>query len=114
MLANVGRSAQAVPPRNIVGYTGGAVAEIDQSVCPAGTLIALGLGSGGTWTLTCTAANHWDLDPGAPSRPAASVHASDEAGWRWLTGATVPREGLRTDGPDSLVQPLLNVRGIIV
>lgn len=81
---------------------------------PTGTPIALDLGVGGTWTLISTGAGRWELEPGTPVDPAAAVQATDEAGWRWLTGAATPDGGLRSQGPDDLVQPLLHVRGVIV
>ena len=81
---------------------------------PAGTRLLLDLGAGGTWTLTCNAEGRWDLDPEAPARPDAALYASDDAGWRLLTGAAVPDRGLNVVGPAHLVRPLLEVRGIIV
>lgn len=81
---------------------------------PAGTPVALDLSAGGTWTLTSDGAGRWELEPGTPSNPAAAVHATDEAGWRWLTGAATPDDGLQSEGPNNLVQPMLSVRGIIV
>lgn len=80
---------------------------------PAGTRVALGLGAGGTWTPTSDGAGRWELDLGVPAAPAASVHVTDKAGWRRLTGAA-PDGALRTEGPDRLVHPLMEVRGIIV
>ncbi len=80
----------------------------------AGTPVALDLSAGGTWTLTSAGAGRCELEPGTPADPAAAVHATDEAGWRWLTGAAIPAGGLRSEGPDNLIQPLLSVRGIIV
>ena len=81
---------------------------------PIGIRVVLDLAAGGIWTMTCDGASRWVLDSGAPAVPAAGVYATDEAGWRWLTGAAVPADGLRTIGPDHLVRPLLEVRGIIV
>lgn len=85
-----------------------------RSVSPIGTRVRVDLGTGGTWTLTRNGARRWELDEGAPEQPRASVHATDEAGWRWLTGAAVLEGGIATDGPEDLVGPLLAVRGIIV
>ena len=81
---------------------------------PAGTQIGLDLAAGGTWTLACDGRCRWALTAGAPVRPSASIRASDEAGWRWLTGADTPAGGISWDGLDDLVRPLLDVRGIIV
>lgn len=80
------------------------------AAAPAGTRVVLELAAGDTWTLTGNGAGRWELDPGAPAEPAAGVYATDDAGWRWLTGAAVPHGGLRTDGPEHLVGPLLEVR----
>lgn len=81
---------------------------------PEGTTVRLDLAAGGAWTLTCTGPSTWTLDEGAPSHPAASARFADDAAWRSLTGASVPAGGVVLDGPTPLVEPLLEVRGILV
>ncbi len=85
-----------------------------RSAARGGTCVELELGAGGTWTLTSDGTGRWELDAGAPAQPTAALHASDEAGWRWLTGAAVPDGSLATEGPKELIEPLLEVRGLIV
>ncbi|MCB2174320.1 MAG: maleylpyruvate isomerase family mycothiol-dependent enzyme [Actinomycetales bacterium] len=79
-----------------------------------GTTVRLDLAAGGVWTLTCSGPSAWVLDEGAPTHPDASASFSDDAGWRSLTGASVPAGGVVLDGPAALVEPLLEVRGILV
>ncbi len=81
---------------------------------PDGASVRLDLGSGDVWTLACMGDAAWALDEGAPARPDASASFSDAAGWRSLTGASVPAGGVVLDGPAALVEPLLEVRGILV
>ena len=81
---------------------------------PAGTELQLDLSSGGRWVVRSTGSRRWELDEGVASRPAAGVRFSDDAGWRWLTGAAVPEYGVSVEGDSDLVEPLMSVRGIIV
>ncbi len=81
---------------------------------PAGTVVQVDLASGGRWRLTCNGSSRWSLDEGTAEAPHAQVHFRDDAGWRWLTGAPLPRQGVRIEGPSDLCQPLLRVRGILV
>jgi uncharacterized protein (TIGR03083 family) len=91
----------ALPHQYRVSAAGGAVVQID-------------LSAGGTWTLTCDGASRWHLNQGTADDASAHAWFSDDAGWRWLTGAAFPDDGVRADGPDQLVAPLLSVRSIIV
>ncbi len=81
---------------------------------PEGTTVRLDLGAGGVWTLTRADDASWTLDEGAPAHPDASATFGDDAGWRSLTGGSVPAGGVALDGPATLVEPLLQVRGILV
>ena len=78
-----------------------------------GTTIQLDLNSGGSWHLTCDGSTHWSLDEGIVAQPDAHGAFSDDAGWRWLTGASLPPRGVLLRGPANLTKPLLGVRGII-
>ena len=56
------------------------------------------------------------MDPGTrgpPTDPDARAWFSDDAGWRWLTGAEVPGGGMTFEGAAHLRDPLLRVRGIL-
>ena len=79
---------------------------------PDGTVVGVGLGVGGTWHLV-RSGNHWSLEPGPGGQPAALIDLPAAVAWRQLTGLAVSEESMRAEGPDHLVQPLLQVRGII-
>jgi hypothetical protein len=81
---------------------------------PAGASVQVDLASGGTWHLTTDGSSRWSLDEGKAEAPDASVEFSDDAGWRWLTGAAYSTSGVQLHGPPDLCQPLLTVRGILV
>ncbi len=80
---------------------------------PTGTTVQIDLDSGGRWHLTCEESTNWSLDEGIVDQPDAHSAFSDDAGWRWLTGASMPPEGVVMRGPANLTEPLLGVRGII-
>jgi uncharacterized protein (TIGR03083 family) len=77
-----------------------------------GTTAHLDFGAGGSWILT-RAAGAWVLDEGAAHHPAAALRMPAQMAWRQLTGLPVPASQYVTAGDDSLVRPLLAVRGII-
>lgn len=79
---------------------------------PDATAVQLGLGVGGTWHLVRTG-DRWILDEGPATTPAALVDLPEAVAWRQLTGLPVPETSVRLEGPDHLVRPLLQVRGII-
>jgi hypothetical protein len=79
---------------------------------PEGTVVQIGLGVGGTWHLI-RSGETWNLEPGLADDPAALIDLPAAVAWRQLTGLAVSKELMRTEGPDDLVQPLLEVRGII-
>lgn len=81
---------------------------------PTATTVQVDLSSGGTWQLMSDGASRWSLAECTTEKPDARAHFSDDAGWRWLTGAVVSSEGVRLEGPPDLCEPLLDVRGIIV
>jgi len=83
-------------------------------IAPADTVVHVDLSAGGTWMLTSDGNGRWQLSPGTVGEPSAHVWCSDDAGWRWLTGAEIPADGMRTEGPVDLVAPLLAARSIIV
>lgn len=80
---------------------------------PVGTTVQVDLTSGGVWTLTCEGNARWTLSEGVAGEPTATATFDDTAGWRWLTGATVPASGVRLAGTPVLLEPLLVVRGIV-
>lgn len=80
---------------------------------PPGTTIAVEVTGIGAWVLTRTAAG-WSLDEGAAAAPAARLRMSGEAAWRLLTGARYDATQVRLSGDQTLAEPLLSVRGIIV
>ena len=86
-----------------------------QYAAPAdiGTMVEVGLGAGGVWSLTRSSYEGWQLSEGPAETPVARVSFSADAGWRWLTGAAVPADGVSREGDESLVEPLLRVRGIL-
>jgi hypothetical protein len=79
---------------------------------PVGTVVQVGLGDAGTWNLIRDA-DRWTLEAGPAEEPAASIDLPTAVAWRQLTGLAVPEDSIRLDGPDNLVKPLFDVRGII-
>jgi uncharacterized protein (TIGR03083 family) len=80
---------------------------------PAGTTVQVDLGAGGVWRLDRREDGAWTLHEGPVAGPDATARFSDDAGWRWLTGAAVPEGGMTFEGPPHLREPLLRVRGIL-
>lgn len=80
---------------------------------PDGTVVQVGLGTGGTWHLI-RSGTRWTLERGHAQTPAALVELPETMAWRQLTGLSVPEDSIRVEGDDQLVRPLLHVRGIIV
>lgn len=79
-----------------------------------GTTVQLDFGhSGGSWILS-RAARGWVLDEGTARWPAATLRMASQVAWRQLTGLPVSSGQYAAEGDDSLVRPLLAVRGIIV
>lgn len=79
---------------------------------PNGTVVQVRLGAGGTWHLV-RADGRWVLEEGAAPGFAALLSLHEMDAWRQLTGLHVPEDAIGTEGPDHLVFPLLQVRGII-
>jgi hypothetical protein len=77
-----------------------------------GTVVRIELGTGGRWHLI-RAHGGWNLEQGPGSAPAATLELAATVAWRQLTGLPVGRDSIHTEGPDDLVRPLLQVRGII-
>ena len=78
-----------------------------------GATVQVDLTSGGSWHLTCDGFMHWSLGEGVVDQPDAQAVFSDDAGWRWLTGASLPPQGVLLRGSAILTEPLLGVRGIL-
>ena len=78
-----------------------------------GTTLEVDLSVGGLWTLTCVGDSRWSLSVGSPHHADCRVRFADDAGWRWLTGARVPADGMTFEGPAYLHEPLLRIRGIL-
>ena len=78
-----------------------------------GLTVQVNLESGGTWHLMCLGSGRWSLGEGPSTRPDASAHFSDDAAWRWLTGGSVPPDGVVFEGPGRLTDPILQIRAII-
>jgi uncharacterized protein (TIGR03083 family) len=79
-----------------------------------GTTAQLDFGHiGGSWILT-RQARRWVLDEGTARWPAATLRMAPRVAWRQLTGLPVSAGQYAAEGYDSLVRPLLEVRGIIV
>ena len=78
-----------------------------------GTTLEVDLSAGGLWTLTCAGGSRWSLSEGSTHDPDARGRFGDDAGWRWLTGARVPADGMTFDGPVHLQEPLLRIRGLL-
>lgn len=81
---------------------------------PVATTVEVDLSSGGVWHLKSDGASRWSLHERTSAHPNARARFTDDAGWRWLTGALESREGVQLQGPMELCEPLLIVRGIIV
>jgi uncharacterized protein (TIGR03083 family) len=79
-----------------------------------GTTVQIDLTSGGIWTLTSQGRRTWSFAEGATASSDASASFGDDAGWRVLTAAAYPAEQVTLSGPPHLVEPLLDVRSIIV
>ena len=79
-----------------------------------GATLEVDLSTGGLWTLTCVGDGRWSLSEGSPHDPDARARFGDDAGWRWLTGARAPADGMTFEGPVHLRGPLLRIRGILV
>jgi hypothetical protein len=79
---------------------------------PEGTVVQVGLGTAGTWHLI-RSGDRWILEPGSADEPAALIDLPAAVAWRQLTGLAVTEGSVRAEGPDHLVGPLLQVRGII-
>jgi hypothetical protein len=79
-----------------------------------GTTVQVDLNSGGSWHLTCDGSTHWSLNEGVVDQRDAHASFSNDAGWRWLTGASLPPRGVLLRGSAILTEPLLGVRGILV
>jgi len=80
---------------------------------PTGVVVNLDLDAAGEWHLRSVGGSRWTLEGGPGPRPAAAVRFSPDAAWRSMTGATVPLGGVHSVGPDDLIRPLMEVRGII-
>jgi hypothetical protein len=79
-----------------------------------GTTVQVDLGPlGGCWILT-REPGRWVLDEGPARRPAATLRMAPSVAWRQLTGSRVSAGQYVVEGDDSLVRPLLAVRGIIM
>jgi uncharacterized protein (TIGR03083 family) len=79
-----------------------------------GTTVQVDLGPlGGCWILT-REPGRWVLDEGPARRPAATLRMAPSVAWRQLTGSRVSAGQYVVKGDDSLVRPLLAVRGIIM
>lgn len=60
---------------------------------PAGATVAVDLAAGGAWHLVNDGSTRWVLEEGRAASPAASASFTDDAAWKWLTGATCRRTG---------------------
>lgn len=79
-----------------------------------GTVAQVDVGCGGVWSLVSNGSGRWRMDEGSHDAPDALVAFSDDAAWRWLTGAQWPADQVVLHGARELVEPLLRVRGILV
>lgn len=79
----------------------------------AGTIVNLNLGEGAQWDLI-RGDDGWGLVPGLADWPRAAITTDRDSAWRLLTGNPMAGGSVTTSGPVELVQPLLEVRGIIV
>ena len=79
-----------------------------------GSRVLLDLDAGDAWTLTSDG-TRWRLGSRAAGEAhVVKVHADRDTGWRWLTGGDLAEGALHTSGPADLVEPLLQVRAILV
>lgn len=79
---------------------------------PEGSAVQIDLGTGGIWHLR-RGDDRWVLEAGAAETPAATMELHESMAWRLLTGLAVPDEAITATGPNDLLHPLLQVRGII-
>lgn len=84
------------------------------AAAPLGTEVGVDLGAGGRWCLTSHGSGAWTLEERQAQDPAVDARFSDDAGWRWLTGAVLQPGTWSAEGPPDLVEALMRVRGIIV
>jgi hypothetical protein len=75
--------------------------------------VRLDFGTGGTWHLTREPGS-WILGEGDAGPAVAALRMPADLAWRQLTGLPMPAGQYVAAGDDSLVGPLLAVRGIIV
>jgi uncharacterized protein (TIGR03083 family) len=80
---------------------------------PPGTTLELDLSAGGFWWLSRSEDEGWVLNERPADNPDARAWFSDDAGWRWLTGAGVPSGGMTFEGAAHLREPLSRIRGIL-
>ena len=82
----------------------------------SGARILLDLTAGGAWDLTSDGTGRWVLDQhvGGDDAYVATIPFDDDAGWRWLTGGSPDLDRIQRTGPDRLLDPLMQVRGILV
>jgi hypothetical protein len=83
-------------------------------VADEGTIVTVDVGRGGVWSLHSHGSGRWHLDEGGTAVADARIAFSDDAAWRWLTGAAWSTNQVVQDGPADLLEPVLQVRGIIV
>jgi uncharacterized protein (TIGR03083 family) len=81
---------------------------------PARTRLNVDLGAGGRWSLAAQPSGAWVLTEGLADAPAAVARFSDDAGWKWLTGADLPAGSSSVEGPAAMTDALLAVRGILI
>jgi hypothetical protein len=77
-----------------------------------GTTVQIDFGLAGAWHLE-RESDRWELRDGRARSPSASLTIAASMAWRQMTGLPVPDTAITADGPDSLLRPLLEVRGII-
>jgi uncharacterized protein (TIGR03083 family) len=78
-----------------------------------GTIVNIDMVGVGQWHLRSLGSSRWSLELGSGPEQTAAVRFTADAAWRSLTGAEVPDNGVRAEGPDDLTRPLMHVRGII-
>jgi uncharacterized protein (TIGR03083 family) len=83
-------------------------------VAAEGTIVTVDVGHGGVWSLYSDGRAVWHLDEGGTAVADARIVFSDDAAWRWLTGAAWSSNQIVQDGPEELLEPMLRVRSIIV
>lgn len=72
------------------------------------------IGGVSAWTLTSNAGEGWSLAERQPDNPDASLRATADAAWRWLTGAAVSPGQITVAGSPQWIDALMRVRAIIV